>query len=291
MGAIEHIDRMSRDIAAAAKTLTDDEARFLVDAYYMMQDDRKRAHNQVRALGEAAEPNSVLQWLAVQSETLEAQIKRALDKYTQAHPMGEWMRGVHGIGPVISAGLLAHVSMEPWRCRNAAAKKSCKADEPCSAACGHERIETAGHIWRYAGLDPTSKWEKGQKRPWNAALKVLCWKAGQSFMKFSNDEACFYGRIYRERKAYEIARNESGGNASAAAEGLVRVGKTTDAHVHYAAGKLPPAQIDARARRYAVKLFLSHLHGAWYEQHFGTKPPLPYPIAILGHAHMIAATH
>lgn len=260
---IEPIQRMSRDIAAASKNLTDEEARYLVDAYYMMQDDRKRAHNQVRSLGESQEPNSVLQWLADQSGTLEAQIKRALDKYTLSHQMGEWMRGIYGIGPVISAGLLAHIDIA--------------------------RAPTVGHIWRYAGLDPTVKWEKGQKRPWNASLKVLCWKAGQSFMKFSNAEECYYGRIYRERKAMEIARNDAGGNAEAAAEGAKRVAKSTEAYAHYVAGKLPPAQIDARARRYAVKLFLSHLHGAWYEKHHGTKPPLPYPIAILGHAHMIEA--
>lgn len=261
MQSIEPIERMTRDIATAATKLTDDEARYLVDAYYMMQEDRKRAHNQVRALGESAEPNGVMQWLATQSETLELQIKRALDKYTQAHPMGGWMRQVYGIGPVISAGMLAHIDIT--------------------------RAPTAGHIWRYAGLDPTVRWEKGQRRPWNARLKVLCWKAGQSFMKFSNQPECYYGRIYRERKAYEIARNDAGTNAEIAATLKERVGKDTEAYQHYSAGKLPPGQIDARARRYAVKLFLSHLQGAWYKQHFGVEPPLPYPIAILGHAHMI----
>jgi hypothetical protein len=64
------------------------------------------------------------------------------------------------------------------------------------------------------------------------------------------------------------------------------VGKSTEAFKHYSAGRLPPGQIDARARRYAVKLFLSHLHEVWYKAHFGKAPPLPYPIAILGHAHI-----
>lgn len=253
------IDRLSRDIAAAARTLTDDEARYLVDAYYIMQEDRKRANNQVRALGESAEPNSVLQWLATQSTTLENQIKRALDQYTQAHPMGSWLRGIHGIGPVISAGLLAHIDIR--------------------------KAPTVGHIWRFAGLDPTLKWQKGQKRPWNAALKTLCWKAGQSFMKFSGDEACVYGRAYRERKAYELARNDSGSNAARAAQ-ILAERPTHKQRDILAAGKLPPGQIDAQARRWAVKLFLSHLHGEWYRREFGTEPPLPYPVAILGHAHL-----
>ncbi len=252
--------RMSRDIATAAKNLSDSEARFLVDAYYMMQEDRKRAHNQVRALDESDEPNSVLAWLADQSETLENQIKRALDKYTQAHPMGEWMRDTKGIGPVLSAGLLSHIDIT--------------------------KAPTVGHIWRYAGLDPTVTWSKGQKRPWNAQLKTLCWKIGQSFMKLSNDEECYYGQAYRERKAYEQARNGTEAVAEAVAAGLAKVGKTTEAHKHLSEGNLPPAQIDARARRWAVKLFLSHMHGEWYQRHYGEPAPLPYPIAILGHAHL-----
>jgi len=264
-GHLEPIERLSRDILTAARTLTDTEARFLVDAYYMMQEDRKRAHNQVRALGEDAEPNSVVQWLATQSQTLENQIKRGLDTYTDAHVMGSWMREVKGIGPVLSAGLLAHIDIT--------------------------KAPTVGHIWRYAGLDPTVKWEKGHKRPWNATLKTLCWKIGQSFMKLSNDEECFYGQIYKRRKAYEIERNLAGGNAETAKTWLDKVGKTTEAHGHYAAGHLPPSQIDGRARRYAVKLFLSHLHGAWYWQHFKQLAPLPYPIAILNHVHMIESPH
>jgi hypothetical protein len=317
--ALEPVKRMSRDVGLAAIHLSDQEARYLVDYYYICQEDRKRANNQERALGETGEPNAVVMWLGDQAETLEAQVKRALDKYTDAHPVGKWLKSIHGIGPVIAAGLLAHIDIT--------------------------KAPTAGHIWRYAGLDPTQKWEKGQRRPWNATLKTLCWKVGQSFMKFSNDENCFYGRIYRERKAYEIARNETGTNTIPAANwargmeryaagnlplpdhmttssverALGRRGKTTESYAWLAGcydpakvrelrqadnltqgtlakikgepgsgtRMLPPAQIDARARRYAVKLFLSHLQEVWFEQHFGTRPPFPYPIAILGDAHYI----
>lgn len=262
---LDPVSRLTKDIKAAAITLSDQEARYLVDYYYIAQEDRKRSSNQVRALDESQEPNEVLTWLAVQSRTLENQIKRALDAYTEGHRMGSWMREVVGIGPVISAGFLAHIDIN--------------------------KAPTVGHIWRFAGLDPTTKWEKGQKRPFNAKLKTLCWKAGQSFMKFSGKEDCYYGHIYRQRKDYEIARNESGGNQEAAAAALPRVGKTTEAFKHLSEGKLPPAQIDARARRYAVKLFLSHLHGEWYRREFGKEPPLPYPIAHMGHVHMIPPPH
>lgn len=261
MEQLESIKRLSRDIRDAAIRLSDQEARYLVDYYYIAQEDRKRSTNQVRALDESEEPNLVLQWLADQSTTLENQIKRALDAYTEAHVMGSWMRQVVGIGPIISAGILAHIDIT--------------------------KAPTVGHIWRFAGLDPTQKWEEGQKRPWNGKLKTLCWKAGQSFMKFSGREDCYYGEVYRKRKAYEISRNDAGTNADLARSLAPKFKKTTEAYAHLMGGKLPPAQIDARARRYAVKLFLSHLHGEWYRRHFNTEPPLPYPIAILGHAHMI----
>jgi hypothetical protein len=258
---LESIDRLTRDLAKSASTLSEQEVRYLVDYYYICQEDRKRANNQQLALDEAHEPCMVISWLAAQAETLESQIKRALEVYTKAHPVGKWLNDQYGIGPVISAGLLAHIDIT--------------------------KAPTVGHIWRYAGLDPTMKWEKGQKRPWNGSLKTLCWKIGQSFMKFSNREDCYYGKIYRERKEYEVARNERKENVEAVAKALEKVGKHTEAYQHLIQGKLPPAQIDARARRYAVKMFLSHLHHIWYEIHYGEKPPKPFAIAILNHAHYI----
>jgi hypothetical protein len=144
------VERLSRDVAHAAANLSGQQARFLVDAYYMMQDDRKRADSQKRALEENDEPNLVIRWLGEQSETLEKQILRALDEFTDAHVMGNWMRSIHGIGPVISAGMLAHIDIG--------------------------RVKTAGEIWAYAGWAGKDQkpWEKGQKRPFNAAFRTLC---------------------------------------------------------------------------------------------------------------------
>lgn len=292
---LQSVERLSRDLRIAAATLSDDEARFLVDAYYMMQDDRKRASSQVQSLAKNQEPNLVLGWFATQADILEQQIRGALDKYTQEHPMGAWMRQIYGIGPVISAGLLAHINLEPWVCSVPLAERKkkhvCTPEAPCTPLCRRERIQTAGQVWRYAGLDPTSRWSKGQKRPWNAALKVLTWKAGQSFMKFSGRDECFYGKLYLERKAYEVARNDRGDNAATAARLLTEKtwDKKTDAYGHLTAGRLPPAQIDARARRWAVKMFIAHLFEAWYRLKWSEEPPNPYPIAILGHAHKIEA--
>lgn len=258
------ITRLTRDLRNASVTLGDDEARFLVDAYYQMQDNRISADGQIRSIdkSETPEPHAVLSWLSDQNATLEKQIRSALDRYAQAHIVGPWLYSICGIGPVISAGLIAHIDIT--------------------------KAPTVGHIWRFAGLDPTTSWEKGQKRPWNATLKTLCWKIGESFIKVSGNENDIFGGVYKRRKEMEIANNEAGKFAEQAAAVLAKkkIGKTTDAYKAYSVGKLPPAHIHARARRYAVKLFLSCLHSVWYFQHFGVLPPKPYAISILGHAHL-----
>ena len=256
------LQKLGKDIRIAARTLSPREARYLTDLYYQMQDNRIRAAGQIRAIekSEEKEPHLTLDWFMMQAETLEGSIKNALGEFARGYKVGQWSQGICGIGPVISAALIAHID-----------------------AAGSN---TVSRIWRYAGLDPSVRWEKGQKRPWNAALKVVCWKAGQSFVKVSNLEKDFYGKLYQKRKALEIERNEAGQFAAQAAEVLTRkkIGKETDAYAAYSTGKLPKAHIQQRAERYAVKIFLSHWHQvAYYEAH-GKLPPKPYVLDILGHA-------
>ena len=246
------VQKLDRDLAEAAGYLTAVEARFLVDSYYAMQAGRIRANNQIRALTQSGEAHESIAWLSTESRVLEEGVKRTLDAYSANHPVGKRMRTVVGVGPVIAAGLLAHIDIT--------------------------RAPTAGAIWRYAGLDPTSEWKKGEKRPHNASLKTLCWKLGESFVKVCNHKDAVYGKIYQERKEVEIVKNEAGMFADQAAAKLekFKIGKTTDAYKAYSIGKLPPAHIHARAKRVAVKMFLSHLHEVWYEVEFGKKAPVPY---------------
>ncbi len=259
----EVVRRLKRDLVKAAVSLSIDEARYLVDTYYAMQEYRKAAANQVRSLAESHEPHEVLRWLFEQNETVEKQIRRALNSWTDGLPAARWAKSIVGIGPVISAGLAAHIDIS--------------------------RCATVGRIWRFAGLDPTVEWKKGERRPWNAGLKCLCWKIGESFVKVSGRPDDFYGQLYLQRKQIEQERNEAGKFADQAAHKLERfnIGKSTDAYQAYAAGKLPPAHIHARAKRWVVKLFLAHYHHVAWTLATGTPPPKPYVISILGHADMI----
>lgn len=267
---IELLEKLTKDKKNAAATLKQQEARYLVDSYYQVQGFRIASGNQIRALdkenkklNKPHEPHEVLSFFNAQFRVIEDEIKSTLDVYVSSRPIGRWLMSITGIGPVIAAGLIAHIDIK--------------------------KCQTAGAIWRYAGLDPSVKWEKKQKRPWNAQLKTLCWKIGQSFCKVSRSPKDVYGRIYHQRKVYEEEKNEGGEYAEYAKKMLedFNFKKDTKARKFYMEGKLPPGHINQRALRYAVKLFLSHLFQVWYEMENGEKPPKPFAIAQLGHAHMI----
>jgi len=118
-------------------------------------------------------------------------------------------------------------------------------------------------------------------------LKTLCWKIGESFVKVKGHDEDVYGKLYAQRRDYEAAKNDAGEYTEQAAAVL----KARPGHAQkstYAAGKLPDGHLHARAKRWAVKLFLAHY---WQRgrEFAGLPVPLPYPIAHLGHAHLIEA--
>ena len=260
---LEPLKRLTRDLKAASRLLSADEARYLVDAYYQMQKDRIRSDHQQRTLAEQGEPNEIIGWLSANTATLERNIKSALGAYSDASPVGQWSCSIVGIGPVISAGLLAHIDIT--------------------------KAPTVGHIWRFAGLDPTVTWEKSTKRPWNGSLKRLCWIIGESFTKVQAHEDDFFGKLYVQRKALEVQRNADGLFAEQAAKSLQtkrwRADTTTKAA--YEAGQLPPARLHLRAQRWAVKIFLAHWHAVAYYAQYRQFAPKPYVLQQLGHAHEI----
>lgn len=237
------------------RPLNKKEARFLVAMYYSMQEERIRDY--ARAKEFDSSPTITL--MARSAELLELECKKSLDRFSDQHVIGQWLRRIDGIGPIMAAGLLAFIDI---------------------TIC-----ETSSRLWNYAGLTPDSKPVKGQKIHYNPQLRKLCYLIGESFIKVSGKETAMYGHIYKERKLYEQKKNENGDYADQAKKKLdtTKIGHDTDAYKWYSEGKLPPAHIHARARRYAVKIFLSHLHQRWYEYEFNKPAPLPFVHAILGH--------
>lgn len=282
----EMITRLNKDLRDSATMLDREEARYLVDLYYSVQEQRQRAASQSRT----DEPHDLTVWLFDQFRVIENDIKKALGVYATSQLPGEWAQSVHGIGPVIAAGLLAHIDVNPWKCMAKPGQDRCKKSDPHSDLGCHQRIiHTAGGVWRFAGLDPTQKWDKGQKRPWNARLKRLAWIIGDSFRKQRNSPKDFYGKFYEQRKEYETLKNQRGDYADLARESL-ETKKISDPDLKKTlqAGQIPAGRIELRCMRYATKLFLAHYHHVAYESEFNTAPPKPYVIEHLGHAKYIA---
>jgi Transposase IS116/IS110/IS902 family. len=257
------IEKLDADLRKAGQSLSRQQARYVVSFYYQLQDLRKMCFNQVLNAQKQGESFSVLEWFGQQAERLEDRVRGLLAAFANGHKVGVWSQTIIGIGPVIAAGLVAHIDIE--------------------------KAHTASAIWRFAGLDPTVRWARGQKRPWNADLKTLCWKIGQSFLKTYQNEHSYYGPIFRERWTLEKQRNLEGAFAEQAARQLTekQYGKTTEAYATLKEGRLPDAQILLRALRRTTKLFLSHWHAVAYEIRYGTAPPRPWILQHGGHVHMV----
>ena len=212
---------LNSDLLRTATTLGVKEARYLVNTYYAMQESRKVAGDRIPRDFPDQSAAACRDRVAPESNsTADKQIKRALDAWSDSIPIARWAKSV-GIDPVIAAGLAAHIDMA--------------------------RCPTVGHIWRFAGLDPTQERKKGMRCPWNADLKVLCSKIGESFAR-PGDDGEFYRRLYLQRQTQEEAANQAGRLQDQAQSKLARskLAGNANARASYSQGKLPPTHVQAR---------------------------------------------
>jgi len=143
-----------------------------------------------------------------------------------------------------------------------------------------------------------------RKRPWNAKLKTLVTvRMGETFVKFSGQDKCVYGKLYVDRKKRLIRENAAGKFSDHAFDRVNDVDKKTIAYQWYSGQypscimnedffllslqqreklmknnrrkegeglrMLPPAHLHSRARRYVAQMVLSHLHYVMYEDYYG----------------------
>lgn len=125
---------VGREKVLKAAELTKPAARLLVANYYAAQESRKRADLQMRHLGDKGTEVDIglLQYFGDSYAQIETNYQRMLKAYAESTRVGRWQMSNYGVGPVISAGFLAHLDI---------------------SGC-----PTAGHFWNYAGLNPTQKW-------------------------------------------------------------------------------------------------------------------------------------
>lgn len=247
----------------AAGKLGKQEIGYLVEQYYAVQGVRIQCAGRSRSVSESGEPSVLLDAVAERMSKLEGRLRSVFRTWCEAQPVTRWALQVYGIGPVLAAGLEAHIRVE--------------------------RASSPSAVWRFAGLDPTALWNKGEKRPYNARLKVLCWKIGESFKKVSGKPDSLYGRLYRERKQREVSKNEAGDFKDLAASTLAaRKFRASETREAYEEGLLPAGRLDLRATRHAVKVFLVHWWECAYRVAYpGKSVPEPWVIAHGGHVDKI----
>ena len=311
------------------------EARYLIDNYYQIQQMRINTANQIRALEQGADNKSskkelndnkinTSMFLYDQYVTMEENAKRLLEGFINSNYLSRWASQVTGIGPILAASLAAYLTIKkeddgstkmhagswwnycgmndnniPWL----GATKSKELVEKCIEENGgklddetmllicarsHWKIEHFRNFKDcYKETKKGGKWNKEQviracsTIPYNKDLKVVCHKIGTSFHKLCNNDKSLYGRLFKERLAYELEKNDKGDYADQAAKILEEKNfKNKEIKAVYESGKLPISHIYARCERYVTKLFISHAFEAAYFNEYGKMPPAPYALCF-----------
>ena len=253
----ELIKKIIKDLELKANEIAE-----IVELYYDCQSMRIAHANKERT----EPPSELVEWLDFWMHAGETVIRGKLAKWVESDDSpaeAKWAYDQIGIGPVIASGLSAYI-------------------DPAKAP-------TVSSLWKYAGLAPGfDRKSKGTKLPYNARLKVLCYKIGESFVKVANKDGAFYGQLYGQFKAAEIGKNESGQYASAAKHEIEtkKFSNDTATKKRLLEGKLSDAHLHARAKRKTTKIFLSHYWQKAREAR-GLEMPPPFSIQILNHTGMI----
>ena len=298
-----------------------DMIKMLVSTYYEQQKARIALRNRMRAIesGEKKGNMNICNWLLKGHAVMEAGCKQTLELILRNSEVGQWLLQITGIGPVIAAGCLAHFNIEgrqyasqfvsyaglndnntPFIGRIGAEKamKQVMAQFPEEVEAGEFTDDMAIEFTRIIGRrfeyvrehgfdEATGKWNKAQmiasaaKIPYNAALKMLMWKIGQSFFMNCHNPKSLYGAIYVDRKIYETEKNNRLEYKEQAEKALSTksYGKDTIAYGEYSQGRLPKQHIDMRARRYAVTKFVCHLFEEMFRVHNNKPAPIYYILA------------
>lgn len=181
-------------------------------------------------------------------------IDSAMKPVANSTVVGKWATSQVGITHSISAALGLHIDIN--------------------------NFENVGSLWRHAGLDPTQKNNSSSHSP---ELKSLCWRIGTNFAEFAKEKNCFYGKLYLQDKARRLESNNKGEYSEKAEKILQDLDpRFTDDKSILLEGKLSDAQIDAQARRFSVKIFLSHYYAVAYQDTHGVPANRPTKITVDG---------
>ena len=264
---------------------------------------------------------TILKWILANVAIIEKGITESLELICESNTVGRWLLDINGIGPILAAGLLGYLDVEgkdyatqfisyaglndnnrPWL----GAEKSRAIVNEIVGSAKTVTDDMVAEIavktqWPYSFLvkkaytekDGKGKWSKDKlikacsMIPYNKDLKTHMYKVGSSFQWLCNNPNSLYGRLFTERRTYEMKMNESGAYAEQAKLKLetYNIDKSTEAYKAYSKGMLPKAHINARAMRWTEKIFLSHLFEEMYRVRYDKVPPRYYSIDKLGGEH------
>ncbi len=303
-----------------AADLTWREGKFLYRQHQNVQSLRKATGQAIEALKkEKIDPPELFIHFRRSARKLEQQTHAAMEIYVDQHVPMRWMRAV-GIGISQSVGIYSLVDIEksptisslhrfcgydPDQVR--LTKKEAgecvryfqdkyKKDYPDAEVIYAVAKELNRgpkqllYITRVGTKHTSITWGTLYKAilsyPYCQELKEILFRVGIQFRRVGGDGLDIppYRAVYDWRKTYEVERNERGDYAEQAAHRLATRTwkKTTIAYARYSEGKLPLGHIDARARRFAVKIFLVHLYQVMYFERYGKMPKRPYILDVLG---------
>lgn len=252
-----------------------EELRWLTDQYTQYQKHRIAIGNRIFAATEGLDTNTPSTYALRSFERLEELEKdtfQEMKRIVKDHPAWPWLEQVRGIGPTLSTkvlGLIADI----------------------------EKFDTISKLWMFAGYGlkngERQKLTKGEKASFNRRLKTALYLVGESFIKSQSPYRELYDNAKHRyhlnkqvqplravievngmpdrttaegKKQWDRMIKEANKDAGAVNDEAVWI----DGHVHNA------------ARRYMVKIFLSHLYVVWREAE-GLSVREPYPIEHLGH--------
>ena len=165
---------------------------------------------------------------------------------------------------------------------------------------GIERLTTPSALWKYAGLVPGMKREKGQPLPFNGTLKTMAYRTIHFGCILTGNRYADAYRRYKERIATREAANGTEMRGTPRARWCEQCEKSITAKAaKYCPdcgqpltqktepeGTLYKGHLDAMARRYTSKLLLSHLWLIWRTA-LGLPVRAPYPVEYLGHTTVV----
>jgi len=318
----EALMNLNADLRLTASKLGKESARMFVDLFYQIQKMRIGCGGQYRAARRNQESTAFFAHQYGNLSALERQVKMGLDSFVSGYSIGNWMKSINGIAELTAAGMLAYIDIRQaptvghiWRFAGIAGDeqpwfKKKEAAQIVSEVCGKRGKITDEHVEQLAARvmrkadnfrRTALRCSKSSRitreglrravalRPYCKAFKTfVCGRVGSALLQRKNDEANIYYPIYAARRALLEKQNEEGKFHDYALERVETVGEKTKAHKWYERGLLPPDHIHRRANRVMVKILLSHIHTAMYEEYHCKPAPLLYILTKdPAHTHLI----